>query len=238
VAIPEERTVIPDATGIGDAMRAAGVDLVGNLWPMVPLNLLWGLACIFVAFVTVFVGAVGFALIPLLGIPLGGLFRAAARVQRGDAATFPDAFASWRAHALPSVLLWLLPLAAGVAFGANLAVALNAGDLAAAIFTALGFWSLLAATSYALIVWPLVVDPVRAGQPLAARLRLAAVVFVRRALRLLIVTAILAVLIVVGPALLIVLLVFGGAYVALAASRYVLPAADRIEGRATRRVPA
>ena len=235
---PEERTIVPDPTGVGDAMRAAGVDLVANLWPMVPLNLLWALACICVAFVTVFVGVVGFLFVPLLGIPLAGVFRAAARVQRTDAATFPDAFSSWRAHALPSVLLWLLPLAAGVAFGANLAVALNAGDLAAAVFAALGFWSLLAATSYALIVWPLVVDPVRAGQPLGARLRLAAVVFVQRALRLLIVTAIAVVLFVLIPALLAVLLVVGASYIALAASRYVLPTADRLEGRATKRVPA
>ncbi len=238
MTIPEETTVVPDASGLGDAMRAAGIDLVGNLWPMVPLNLLWGLACILVAFVTAFVGAIGFLLVPLLGIPLAGVFRAAARVQRADAATSSDALSSWRAHGLPSVLLWLLPLAAGVAFGANLAVALNAGDLPAAVFAALGFWSLLAATSYALIVWPLVVDPVRAGQPLGARLRLAAVVFVQRALRLLILTAIVVILFVLVPALLAVMLVFGAAYIALAAARYVLPAADRLEGRATKRVLA
>jgi hypothetical protein len=232
-----ERFVVPDQLTVGGALRAAALDLVSNLWPLLSANVLWALACIVVALVVTAVGPFGLALAALLGIPLAGVFRVAARIQRDHGPTVPDSLAAWRAYALPALALQVALLASAVAFLANLAVAASSGDFAATVFATAAFWMLVAATTYALVAWPIVVDPLRAGEPLSDRLRLAAIVLLGRPGRLLALAVILF-LLALAATLVVVLLTIGVAYVALAACRYVLPLADRLEQRATRRIAA
>jgi hypothetical protein len=229
--------VVPDAPQIASALRAAAVDLVGNLWPLLSASVLWALACIGVAVVVVTVGPLGLALAALLGVPLAGVFRVAARIQRDHGPTVPDSLAAWAAYVRPAVLLQVAVLASAVAFVANLTVAAAAGDVAAAVFATAAFWTLVGATLYALVAWPIVVDPLRADEPLSGRLRLAAIVLLGRPGRF-VALAVILLLLALAATLVVVMLTVGVAYVALAASRYVLPLADRLEQRATRRIAA
>jgi hypothetical protein len=73
--------------------------------------------------------------------------------------------------------------------------------------------------------------------PLYDRLRLAAIVLLGRPGRLFALAVILF-LLALAATLVVVMLTIGVAYVALAACRYVLPLADHLEQRATRRIPA
>jgi hypothetical protein len=235
--VDEERFVVPDQPTVGGALRAAALDLVSNLWPLLSANILWALACIGVALAVTAVGPVGLALAALLGLPLAGVFRVAARIQRDHGPTLPDSLAAWRAYALPALALQVALVASAVAFLANLTVAATVGDIAAAVFATAAFWLLVAATTYALVAWPIVVDPLRADEPVVDRLRLAAIVLLGRPGRLLALAVILF-LLVLAATLIVVMLTIGVAYVALAACRYVLPLADRLEQRATRQVAA
>jgi hypothetical protein len=86
---------------------------------------------------------------------------------------------------------------------------------------------------YTVVAWPIVLDPLRASEPLRARLRLAGLMILAHPLRMgglaLLVGAFLVASTVAVAAIVTVALAFAFLVVA----RYVLPAADRLEGRET-----
>jgi hypothetical protein len=99
-----------------------------------------------------------------------------------------------------------------------------------AAYTILGIWVLAVTT------WPILTDPERRAEPVGTRLRLGALLTVAHPVRVLTLAALLAILGIVASILVAAIATFAAAYLALVAAHYVLPAADRIEGRQTRLV--
>jgi hypothetical protein len=79
--------------------------------------------------------------------------------------------------------------------------------------------------------WPLLVDPERAGEPLGNRLRLALTVIFVAPARYAGLLLVLAVAIIASTVLFAALLTVTVAFTALVMCHYVLPLADRLEGR-------
>jgi hypothetical protein len=216
---------------IPGALRASAVDFFYNSWRLVPANLVWGVAFVVIALTFVSAPPLGLLLVPLLALPTVGLFRIAALIARGEAVSLSDAFAAWRRFGLPA-------LATGVALTVALIVA--TWDLLAGITsgTVLGWalgtvaaWGLLVVLAVSVAFWPLLVDPAREERPLRERLRLAGLVVVAFPVRVLVLLAVLAVVLVASFVAFAALLTISVAYSALVACRWVLPAADRLEAR-------
>jgi hypothetical protein len=85
--------------------------------------------------------------------------------------------------------------------------------------------------AFAWIAWPILLDPARAAEPARDRLRLAALLVLAHPLRVAGLGLVLAVLVVVSTVAVIALVTVSVGFGALVASRYVLPAADRLEAR-------
>jgi hypothetical protein len=83
------------------------------------------------------------------------------------------------------------------------------------------------------VAWPLVMDPLREGQPLRARLRLAVILVLAHPLRMGALALVLAAFLAASAVLAAALITVSVAYCALVAAHFVLPAADRLEGRPT-----
>jgi uncharacterized membrane protein YesL len=79
--------------------------------------------------------------------------------------------------------------------------------------------------------WPLLLDPVRADRPVRERLRLAVLLVLAYPLRMGLLGAVLAVIVLASSVAVIALMTISVSFAALVATRYVLPAADRLEER-------
>jgi len=173
------------------------------------------------------------ALAALLGLPVAGLFRMAALIQRGASVAFSDFWTGMRRFALPALALGVASTFAGVAFAANIAIGLTTGGIVGGAFAMLAVYAELGLAIYLLAAWPILVDPVRETEPVRARLRLAFYVAVTRTGRMLALTLVVIATLALSTVLFAALLTISIAFVALVATRYVLPAADRLENRAT-----
>ena len=89
---------------------------------------------------------------------------------------------------------------------------------------------------FAWTVWPLLVDPARADRPVAGRVRTAGLLLLAAPLRLLALGVVLLVLTVASAFLIVTLVTVSIAFGALIATRFVLPAADRLDARLGRPV--
>src|SRR6266542_209552 len=97
-------------------------------------------------------------------------------------------------------------------------------------------WPALATGAVATLLvafWPILVDPLREELPVRRRLWLALLVNLARPVRMFFLTALLTALLVASTVLFAAVVTVSVAYVSLVAARYVLPAADRLEGRPT-----
>ncbi len=104
-------------------------------------------------------------------------------------------------------------------------------------FATLALWGFAALISVALAFWPLLVDPVRQSEPVRARIQLAATVILSSPRRFVGLILVVTVITVISAILFAALLSVTIAYVAVVMCRYVLPAADRLEGRRTEPEP-
>ena len=179
----------------------------------------------------VWLPAVG--LLSLLALPVAGIFRMAVLIQRGASVGFADFWTGMRRFAVPAMMLGLAATLVAVVLAANIVIGLSAGDILGGVFATLALYGLVGLAMYLLAAWPIVVDPVREELSLRSRLRLAFYVCVTRAGRMIGLTLVLGVVVAFSTVLFAALLTITIAYVALVASRYVLPAADRLEGRPT-----
>jgi hypothetical protein len=92
-------------------------------------------------------------------------------------------------------------------------------------------WGLAATGVVAAVVWPLLVDPARAGSGLRDIIRLAAFLALAHPLRFGGLALLLLVLVGLSTLAVVVVLSVAIGFAALVACRYVLPAADRFEAR-------
>lgn len=233
----EETYRLPDALAVGPSIRAAITDFFFNSWRLVPANVIWGLGMILVVLL-LYVWPLG-ALVTLilLSLPTAGIYRLAALIVRDQPVAFSDALSAWREFLRPALLIGAALVGITTVLTVNLIVGFTSTDPIAWAVGTLAAWGLLATWTVALLVWPLVVDPLRDGQPLVQRLQLAGTLLLLAPLRVASLLLVMSAVFVVSAILFAALLTVSIAFIALVTTRYVLPAADRIEGRKTKLVP-
>ncbi|MDQ2673252.1 MAG: hypothetical protein M3Y40_01210 [Chloroflexota bacterium] len=226
----EDRT-LPPPPQIRRVVRGAVSDLYYNSWRFLGANILLGLTLILIV-----LAAVGspwaLGLLPIAAVPAAGMMRMATVLVRDGHADFSDVTAvlrrPWTALAVGTVQSAIaLVLVVDMWLGAAI------GSFTGALLSVSAVYGLVIWWAFAAVAWPLLLDPERQGVPIARRLRLAAVVLVAHPFRVGVV------LVLVGAALALSLLMiapfvtFAAALGWLMIARFVLPVADRIEGRRT-----
>ncbi len=237
-ALDDEREYrVPDPPRLGSSLRAALVDFYFNSWRLVPANLLWGVVLL-IALGSLAVAPVAAPLIAIaLAVPAAGIFRLATLIVREQSVSFSDALAAWRIFFRPALIAGALLVGITSVLAFNLVIGIANREPVLWVIATLAFWALLAVWAVALPFWSLLTDPLREGEPLRERLRLAALLVLispgRFGMLLLLMLAVLA----VSAVLFAALLTISVAYIALVVTRYTLPAADRLEQRRTQALP-
>lgn len=215
-------------------LREAVGDLYYNSWRFLGANLLLGGVLIVIVLAAVG-SAWALVLLPLATVPAAGMMRMAAVLVRDGHADFSDVTDimrhPWRALTIGTAqALLALVLVVDMQLGAAI------GSTIGLLLTITALYGLIIGWAYAAVAWPLLMDPERDGDPVGVKLRLAAVVLLAHPIRvggfLLLVGLVLAAsAIAIAP-----FLTFSVALAWLVTARFVLPVADRIEGRATLRI--
>ena len=227
---------VPDAPTIGGSLRESLVDFYFNSWRLVPANIVWGVLLLAIAAATL-AWLPAILLTSLLALPAAGLYRMAALITRGAPVGFRDFITGMRRFAGPALLLGIASVVVGAVFTANIGLGMAQGTLAGGVFAVLALYADLALAIYLVAAWPIVVDPVRETMSFRGRLQLAFYVVVSKFGRLLGLTLILLAILLVSAILFAALVTISIAYISLVGTRYVLPAADRLEGRPTMPLP-
>ena len=202
---------------------------------LVAANVVWGAAVALVAVVGLVWPLGGLVLTPLLAVPTVGIFRLAALIVRDGHASFRDAVAAFRDYAVPAILLGLASVVAGLVLGTNALVGLTQGEPVGWFIGTLATWGLVALWSGAIVAWPIVVDPQRAGVTLGRRLRLVGLLLLAHPGRFAVLGIVIALIAVISAVLLAALLTISVSFIALVVCRYVYPMADRFEARLVER---
>ena len=213
-------------------MREALSDFYFNSWRLVPANVVWGALLLLVITAAAFWLPLA-ALSALLAVPVAGIYRMAALIQRGEAVGFADFISGMRQFAGPALALGVLAVVLGTVLTANIFIGLEVGSLLGWVFSAFALYGNIGLAMFLVAAWPIIVDPLRQEVPLRKRLWLAVVLNFARPVRMFVLTAVLVALLVVSTVLLAALLTISLAYISLVATRYVLPAIDRLERRPT-----
>jgi hypothetical protein len=213
-------------------MRAAAGDFYYNSLRLVVANVVWGVAFFIIVALWASVGPIALLLVALLAIPWLGVVRIAALIARADDVVMSDAFGAYRRWLGPALAGGFGFVLATFALVTNLAIGLQFGGVAGWAFAALSLWCLVVTWLVALSFWPLLVDPRREDVGARRKLRVAATLAVAYPLRMAVLGLVAAVISVVSTVAIAAIVTVSVAYVALMSSRFVLVAADRLEGRA------
>lgn len=227
----EQRT-LPPAPRLGRVLRTAAEDLYYHGVRLVAANTLWGIGAALTAY-SVSRSVAGFlalAVMVPLTIGLMGMATAVVRERSVVMSDFARAIRGrfWRLFALAMAQFALTALAAF-----DLALGVQIGDIVGVIMAVIAFYTLLAIWVLALTVWPIVTDPERRTEPVRSAVRLGALLVMAHPIRMSGMALVLAVATVASTILVAAIVTFGAAYVALVAAHFVLPSADRLEGRET-----
>lgn len=213
-------------------MRVAAEDLYYNGVRLVVANLAWGLGALLTAYAITrsWVGLLALVLMIPLSVGLMGMATALVRERHVVMSDFPRAIRGrfWRLLALGVAELTLIALAAF-----DLLLGVQLGGVLGFVLGLVAFYTMVALCVLALAVWPIVVDPERRDEPLLAAVRLGALLVLAHPIRMGLLAAVLALIGVASMILTAAIVTFAAAYIFLVAAHFVLPAADRLEGRAT-----
>jgi hypothetical protein len=208
------------------------VDLYDNSLRLVAANLVWAFGLLLVAsLITRTLAALPLA---VLLVPLSvGLMAMATHLVRDRHVALSDFTDAIRGRFLRHLALGLGQLALGFVALVDLGVGLQSPGLIGPALTVSAIYALVALWVVGVAAWPILLDPLRADEPVLARLRLGALVTLAHPIRLGGLAALLAILLALSAVLIAALLTVAGALTVLISAHYVLPAADRLEGRAT-----
>jgi hypothetical protein len=221
---------LPSLPSLGGAIRLAVQDFYYHSWRLLPANVIWSVAALVIVAVGILT-PLAIALVPLLALPTAGVFRVTTRIARGETVSLWDAVDAWRTGVGATLAVGVGLVAAAVVLGSNVVTGLTSDSPFGWGLATLAAWGLLAAWLYAWTAWPILVDPARAGQPAAERARLAGLLLLARPVRIGMLGLVLAVFLLISAAAVVALATVSVALAALVASRFVLPAADRLEAR-------
>jgi hypothetical protein len=162
-------------------------------------------------------------------VPLAGIARLAARSVRG----VDVSLGQWsepirqrpRAVLIAGTAFALLTLV----FVLNGVAGLAMGDALGFAITTAAVWGILASLSYGFVFWPLLADPERDTAPSGALARFAGLVVLAYSFRIAALSLVFGALLIVSTVAFAALITITVAYVMLVSTRYVLPAADRLE---------
>jgi uncharacterized membrane protein YesL len=222
---------VPPPPRLWRVVRDAISDFYFNAWRFLAANILIGALLVVVLFAAAW-HPLGLLLVTLLLLPAMGTMRMATRLVR-DFHTDLGEFADAVRRPWPLLGVGLVQLAALVVLVGDILIAATWRSWAGTILLVGAGYGLLALWTYALVAWPLLLDPERDGEPVMARLRLAFVVILVHPVRIGLFGLLVGGVLAISTALVAPILTFSVGVAWLAIARFVLPVADRIEGRAT-----
>jgi hypothetical protein len=230
VASRAERSV-PPPPRLGGVVREAASDLYYNSWRFLGANMIFGV--LFLALLAaVTLTPWGWALSVALVLPAAGCMRMATVLVRDGHTDFGEFLSVVRAPRL-SLGLGVAQLIGVVVLVADLWIGARWANVPGTFLAVSALYGLLIGWAYAVVAWPLVLDPAREREPLGARLRLAGALLVAHPVRVALVGGLIGAILAAATVAIAALVTIGLAFAFLVAARYVLPAADRLEGRAT-----
>jgi hypothetical protein len=221
---------LPAAPRLGRVVRTAAEDLYFHGMRLVPANVAWGIVLIATSLVlsrTVLGLVLVLALLPLTI----GLMGMATTLVRERNLVMGDLVRSIRTEFVARLALGLAQLALLVLAVVDLLVGLQLAGLLGLVLVVTALYTLAATWLVGVVAWPIVMDPLRVGEPLRRRLRIALILVIAHPVRLGALALLLAGLLAVGTVLAAAIVTFMVAYASLVAAHFVLPAADRLEGR-------
>ena len=213
-------------------LRTAVEDLYYNGVRLVAANLVWGIGAVLTAFA---LARSPFGVIALLAmVPLtAGLMGMATALVRERSIVMSDFLRPVRARFWKILALGATQLALTIIAGFDLVLGLQLGGVVGiamavtALYTGLALWVL------AWTIWPIVTDPERRDEPIRSCVRVGALLVLAHPIRLGLMALVVAVIAVASTILVAAIITFAAAYLALVAAHFVLPSADRLEGRET-----
>jgi hypothetical protein len=230
VSRAEERA-IPPPPRVRHVLRQAVGDLYYNSWRFLGANVLLGTLLIVIVLASVG-SAWALVLLPLAAVPAAGMLRMATVLVRDGHCDFGDLLdvirrpwmplAVGMAQALVALVL-VVDMRLGAAIGSSVGLVLTVSAL----------YGLVIGWAYASVAWPLLVDPERDGEPIAGRLKLAGLVLVAHPIRVGGFLVLVGIVLATAALAIAPFVTFAAALAWLVIARYVLPVADRIEGRRT-----
>jgi hypothetical protein len=211
----------------------AAEDLYFHGVRLVVANLVWGIAAVLTAFALTRSAPVGLlALIAMVPLTVG-LMGMATTVVRERTVVMSDFTRALRGRAWRLLALGVAQIALVALAVFDLLLGLQLGGVVGLVLAVVAFYTFLAIWVLALVVWPIVADPERRGEPVRSSVRLGALLFLAHPVRMGLLALVLGAITLASTILVAAIITVAAAYVALAAAHYVLPSADRLEGRAT-----
>ena len=227
----EVRTV-PPAPKLLSVLRLAAEDLYYHGVRLVVANLVWGIGLLLTLF-TLTRSLLG--VVPLIAmVPLtAGLMGMATAVVRERSVVMSDFTRAlrgrfWRLLGLGLAQFGLVGLAVF-----DFLLGLQLGGVIGLVLALVAFYTVLGVWVLSITVWPVVVDPERRTEPVRSSVRLGALLVLAHPVRIGLLVLVLTVIAVATMILVAAIVTFAAAYMALVAAHFVLPSADRLEGRAT-----
>lgn len=222
---------MPPSPRLRRALRDAASDFYFNSWRFLGANFLMGALLLLILFAAI---ATPWALllVALLVPPAAGTMRMATRLIRDGHADLGD-FADAMRRPWPNLALGLAQLAVIGVLVVDVAIAGSWQSWTGTFLAASAAYGLLVLWAYALVAWPLLLDPARDAEPVRSRLRLAVVVLLAHPVRLGLLALGAAGFLLVAAIFIAPIITFAIGLAWLAIARYVLPIADRVEGRET-----
>jgi hypothetical protein len=224
---------LPDPPRLGGAFREAAFDLYYNSWRLVPANIVWGLVLVVILVLAGGVWLPALVLLALLAVPVAGLHRMAAMIERGGGTSFSDFVIGMRRFFWPALAAGIVAMLLAMVFTANVILGLQLGGVLGWLFSAFALYGDIGLAMVLVAFWPILVDPLREELPIRRRLWLAVLVNLARPGRMFALTLLIAAVLIASTVLFAAIVTVSVAYVSLVGARYVLPAADRLEGRPT-----
>jgi hypothetical protein len=233
--VTDDDAPLPYAAGrpsVLAAFRHGLSDVFYGSWRIVPVNLVWGIWFIVVLFAWTSLGLLAALLLTApLGVPVAGLARLGGLATREAEVTLGDALDPIRRR--PRAVI---AASVGFALGAlilvvNVTAGLAMGDTLGIVVVTTSGWGLVGLLGFALTFWPLLTDPARDGVPAPTIARLAGLMLLARPGGVGALVGLVVLVIVLSAAVVVPLLTVSVGFVMAAATRWVLPSADRVEER-------
>ena len=169
-----EQRVVPPPPRLGAVIREAASDFYYNGWRFFGGNLAFGGMLLVILWLSL--GSPWFLpLLFVLAVPAAGIMRMAAQVER-IGHTDLDEFTGVLRRPWRVLVLGLLQFALTALLVADIAIGVAWGSWPGTLLLVTAVYGIVVFWCFAVVAWPIVLDPERDGEPVRARLRLALVV--------------------------------------------------------------